>query len=259
MNTTMSVLMNNSPEHQLTGLHRRKAALGMEHTATINFTKAWARARAVTTAINHEGTLHPTFARASQNMGMAAMLLDTLPAPSTDGANKVYRQLKNILGVATKQQAKSSLQQQAEASIQATWADALSRWCAIRLKGDEGVHIEHRACPFHHGRCSNRERCSLSTEATRPKACGSNMRDACFPKHFWAIDNIIKYDGKTNPSIWLEDYRLTCKVGGVDNDLFIIQFLQIYLANASRAWLDHLPRNSIDCWEDLKEIFTNNF
>jgi hypothetical protein len=46
---------------------------------------------------------------------------------------------------------------------------------------------------------------------------------------------------------------------GADSDLFIIQFLLIYLADTSRAWLNHLPRNLIDCWEDLKEIFTSNF
>jgi hypothetical protein len=45
----------------------------------------------------------------------------------------------------------------------------------------------------------------------------------------------------------------------VDDDFFIIQFLPIYLADTTRAWLDHLPRNSINCWEDLKEIFTSNF
>jgi hypothetical protein len=45
----------------------------------------------------------------------------------------------------------------------------------------------------------------------------------------------------------------------VDDDLLIIQFLTIYLADTSRDWLDHLPKNSIDCWEDLKEIFTSNF
>jgi hypothetical protein len=33
----------------------------------------------------------------------------------------------------------------------------------------------------------------------------------------------------------------------------------IYLADASRAWLNRLPRNSIDCWEDLEDIFTGNF
>jgi hypothetical protein len=45
----------------------------------------------------------------------------------------------------------------------------------------------------------------------------------------------------------------------VDSNLFIIQFLLIYLADMSKAWLDHVPMNSIDCWEDLKEIFNGNF
>jgi hypothetical protein len=83
--------------------------------------------------------------------------------------------------------------------------------------------------------------------------------DVCFPKHFLAPNNIIKYDGKTNPIAWLKDYRLTCRAGVVDNDLFIIQFFPMYFADTSKAWLDHLPRNSIDYWEDLKEIFTRNF
>jgi hypothetical protein len=80
----------------------------------------------------------------------------------------------------------------------------------------------------------------------------------CFPKCFRAPNNVVKYDGKTNPSVWLEDYHLACRVGESDDDLFIIEFLPNYLADTARAWLDHLPRNSIDCWEDLKEIFTSN-
>jgi hypothetical protein len=48
-------------------------------------------------------------------------------------------------------------------------------------------------------------------------------------------------------------------VGRVDDDLFIIQFLPIYLADSTRAWLEHLPRNIIDNWEDIKENFTGNF
>jgi hypothetical protein len=50
-----------------------------------------------------------------------------------------------------------------------------------------------------------------------------------------------------------------CRVGGADNDLFIIQFLPIYWANMTSAWLDHFPKNLIDCWNDLKEIFIDNF
>jgi hypothetical protein len=59
----------------------------------------------------------PTFPNASQNVAAAATLLDTLLEPSTNGVNKVYQQLKNILGVVAEQQVDSSLQRQAEASI----------------------------------------------------------------------------------------------------------------------------------------------
>jgi hypothetical protein len=34
--------------------------------------------------------------------------------------------------------------------------------------------------------------------------------------------------------------------GGVDDDLFIIQFLPIYIPNTTRACLDHLRRNTIN-------------
>jgi hypothetical protein len=33
----------------------------------------------------------------------------------------------------------------------------------------------------------------------------------------------------------------------------------IYLIDLARAWLDHLLRNRIDSWEDLKETLTGNF
>jgi hypothetical protein len=85
------------------------------------------------------------------------------------------------------------------------------------------------------------------------------MRNAHFPRHFRALSNVTKYDGKTNPSVWLEDYCLTCRVGGATDDLFIIQILHIYLAESVKAWLDHLPRNAINYWDDLWEVFTCNF
>jgi hypothetical protein len=33
----------------------------------------------------------------------------------------------------------------------------------------------------------------------------------------------------------------------------------IYLVESARAWLDHLPRNAINRWDDLWEVFTSNF
>jgi hypothetical protein len=73
----------------------------MEWPATIDFTNAQARARSVTTTINHVRMPRPTFTWASQNVDVVAALLDTLPMPSTNGLGKVYRQLRIIVGVAT--------------------------------------------------------------------------------------------------------------------------------------------------------------
>jgi hypothetical protein len=73
------------------------------------------------------------------------------------------------------------------------------------------------------------------------------MHDACFLKRFRASNNIVKYDGKTNPNIWLEDYHRACRASGADDDLFSIQFLPIYLVDMAMVWLDHLPRKTINC------------
>jgi hypothetical protein len=72
-------------------------------------------------------------------------------------------------------------------------------------RGDEGARSKHRARNLGQGRCSDRERRSLSPEGPGAKAFGSNVRDARFPQHFQVPNNIIKYDSKTNPSVWLED------------------------------------------------------
>jgi hypothetical protein len=40
-------------------------------------------------------------------MAAAAALLDTLPMPSTDGVDRVYHQLRDILDIATEQYVES--------------------------------------------------------------------------------------------------------------------------------------------------------
>jgi hypothetical protein len=50
-------------------------------------------------------------------------------------------------------------------------------------------------------------------------------------KRLKAPSNVAKYDGKTNPNVWLEDYHLSCKAGGADDD----QLLPIYLADSARV------------------------
>jgi len=62
-----------------------------------------------------------------------------------------------------------------------------------------------------------------------------------------------------DPNVWLEDYRLACRAGGATDDLFVIQYLPIYLADSARAWLEYLPPCCIHTWADLKQIFVCNF
>jgi hypothetical protein len=70
---------------------------------------------------------------------------------------------------------------------------------------------------------------------------------------------VPRYDGETNPSVWLEDYRLACHAGGATDDLFVIKNLPLYLGDSVRTWLEHLPRDKNQDWTDLRQVFVGNF
>jgi hypothetical protein len=53
----------------------------------------------VVATISSVGGLRPAFARASQNVAATAMLQDTLPPPSTDGVDRFYCQIGEILTI----------------------------------------------------------------------------------------------------------------------------------------------------------------
>jgi hypothetical protein len=54
-------------------------------------------------------------------------------------------------------------------------------------------------------------------------------------------------------------YRLACQLGGTDDDNLIIHNLPLFLSDAARAWLEHLPPTQISNWDDLVKAFTGNF
>jgi hypothetical protein len=51
---------------------------------------------------------------------------------------------------------------------------------------------------------------------------------------------------RQTPAFGWKTTALRAGLGRVDDDLFIIKFLPIYLADSARASLDNLPRNMID-------------
>jgi hypothetical protein len=79
-----------------------------------------------------------------------------------------------------------------------------------------------------------------SPKRAGPKAFRSTMHDTRFLKHFRASSNVIKYNGKTNTSIWLDDYRLACKAGRAD-DYFSSS------SSSSFAWLIPMGPGWIIC------------
>jgi hypothetical protein len=48
------------------------------------------------------------------------------------------------------------------------------------------------------------------------------IRAAAFPQRFRQPTTIVKYDGETDPRVWLNDYRLACQLGGATSDEVII-------------------------------------
>jgi hypothetical protein len=197
------------------------------------------------------------FARASQNVAAMTALLDSLAMPSSDGVDKVYRQLKDILTITAAHQAESSLHHRVEVTISSPsrskgdWlkatmeppmvgaasslAQILIQDRLSHLDGQSEPHVHHEnhrgdddvqsKCrvqnPRHSGR-DDREGHSLNPEGLGAKVFGSNVCDTHFPRHFQVPSNIIIFNSKMNPIVWLEDYHLSCKADVANDDLFII-------------------------------------
>jgi hypothetical protein len=57
---------------------------------------------------------------------------------------------------------------------------------------------------------------------------------AAFPQRFRQPTTIVKYNGETDPCVWLNDYRLACQLGGATNDEVIICNLPPHLTSPTR-------------------------
>jgi hypothetical protein len=65
--------------------------------------------------------------------------------------------------------------------------------------------------------------------------------------------------GRNKVGVVACDYRLACQLGGMDDDNLIIRNLPLFLSDAVRAWLEHLPPTQISNWDDLVKAFAANF
>jgi hypothetical protein len=128
---------------------------------------------------------------------------------------------------------------------------------------DHRARLEEKVCRGYHPRrggcCDSEEDRSPSPEPPGLRVFSRSIRRAPFPARFRAPTTITKYSGETRPELWLADYRLACQLGGADDDNLIIRNLPLFLSDAARAWLEHLPPAQISDWDDLVKAFAGNF
>jgi hypothetical protein len=114
-----------------------------------------------------------------------------------------------------------------------------------RHRRERRARLEEKVHRGYHPRCGGRydseEDQSPSPKPLGPRVFSRAIRRAPFPARFRALTTITKYSGETRPELWLADYRLACQLGGTNNDNLIIHNLPLFLFDAARAWLEHLP------------------
>jgi hypothetical protein len=222
--------------------------------------------------------------RASQKLIAAATLLQAMPAPSTPEARNLHREAQALIEQAAVQQAESSasrIRQQGDArddggaqgpepSVHAGRAmehpanpgrtPARERLLDTRGQARDGDvrnvinarrtnKAEARAAAGYHprrgGRYDSEEDRSPTPEPPGTRVFSREIRAATFPQRFRQPTTIIKYNGETDPRVWLNDYRLACQLGGATSDEVIIRNLPLHLADSARTWLEHLPASQI--------------
>jgi hypothetical protein len=206
-----------------------------------------------------------------------------MPEPSTTEGRRIQGELKNLLEDAAVRRAESSASRRQgyppehraatsrfmrEASVHTGRTRDATPTAPGRLghehrRRDRRAHLDEKVHRGYHprrgGRYDSGEDRSPSPESPGPQAFSRAIRRAPFPTRFRTPTTITKYSGETRPELWLADYRLACQLGGTDDDNLIIRNLPLFLSDAARAWLEHLPPTQISNWDDLVKAFAGNF
>jgi hypothetical protein len=209
--------------------------------------------------------LPPASSGVGQNLAAAAMLLRAMPEPSATEGRRIQGELKNLLEDAAVRWAESSAsQRQGCPPKHRATTSRLMREASVRTgrtrdgtpvapdrlgnehhRRDRRARLDERVHRGYHprrgGRYDNEEDRSPSPEPPGLQAFSRAIRRAPFPARIRAPTTITKYSGETRPELWLADYRLACQLRGTDDDNLIICNLPLFLSDAARAWLEHLP------------------
>jgi hypothetical protein len=212
--------------------------------------------------------------RASQKLIAAAILLRAMPAPSTLEEWNLHREAQALIEQAAVQQVESLASrihqlgstrgdggaQGPEPSVHAGAAaerpanpgrtPAKDRLLDTRGQAREGdarnvinarrtSKAEARAATGYHprrgGRYDSDEDRSPTPKPPGTRVFSREIRTATFPQRFRQPTTIVKYNGETDPRVWLNNYRLACQLGGATSDEVIIRNLPRLGADMART------------------------
>jgi hypothetical protein len=77
-----------------------------------------------------------------------------------------------------------------------------------------------------------------------------------YPKDFKPA--IEKYDGCSDPSIWLKMYNIAARASGGNED-HMAGYFPLVMGKTPLLWLDNLPAKCITSWAKLSCLFTTNY
>jgi hypothetical protein len=199
--------------------------------------------------------------RVSQKLVATATLLRAMPAPSTPEARNLYREAQELIEQVVVQQAESSasrIRKQGRArdddgagalepsvhkgGVAARPTNpgrtpAKERLLDTRGQAQDGDarnvinarrtnNAEARPAAGYHPqrgeRYDGREDRSPTPEPPGTRVFSREIRTASFPQRFRQPTTIVKYNGETDPRVWLNNYRLACQLGRATNDEVII-------------------------------------
>jgi hypothetical protein len=85
-------------------------------------------------------------------------------------------------------------------------------------------------------------------------ALAPRLPSVAYPDNFKL--NIQKYDGRSDPNIWLSTYYVTVKEVGGNFD-HMAAYFPLVLGDAPSLWLNKLPTGSIKSWDPRPSLRTS--
>jgi hypothetical protein len=87
-------------------------------------------------------------------------------------------------------------------------------------------------------------------------AFSRRLRTIRYPKDF--KPSIEKYDGRSDPSIWLKMYSIAVRASGGNED-HMAEYFPLVMGKVPLLWLDNLPTECITSWAIFSRLFTTNY